>query len=73
MWRLMSVDINDTPRLAIIAGFSDTKVREELCCFNPMYDTTKEKTWLRRSSVILSRELTMKRYSQLQQTAHPLW
>ena len=38
-----SVDINDVPRLAIIAKYSNTEVHEELCCLKPMYDTTKGK------------------------------
>ena len=39
----MSVDINDIPRLAIVARYSNTEVREELCCLKLMYDTTKGK------------------------------
>ena len=36
-----SVDINDIPRLAVFARYSDTEVHEELCCLKPMYGTTK--------------------------------
>ena len=37
-----SVDINDIPRLAIIARYcSDDNVQEELCCLSPMYGSTK--------------------------------
>ena len=37
-----SVDINDIPRLAIIAQYcSDDNVQEELCCLSPMYGSTK--------------------------------
>ena len=37
-----SVDINDIPRLAIIARYcSDDDVQEELCCLSPMYGSTK--------------------------------
>ena len=39
-----SIDINDNPRLAIVARYcSDGEVYEELCCLKPMYDTTKGK------------------------------
>ena len=33
-----SVDINDIPRLAIIARYSNTEICEELCCLKPTYD-----------------------------------
>ena len=37
-----SVDINDIPRLAIIAQYcTDDDVQEELCCLSPMYGSTK--------------------------------
>ncbi|XP_050730475.1 general transcription factor II-I repeat domain-containing protein 2-like isoform X3 [Eriocheir sinensis] len=36
-----SVDINDIPRLAVFARYSDTEIHEELCCLKPMYGTTK--------------------------------
>lgn len=36
-----SVDINDIPRLAIMAKYCDLNVREELCCLKSMTDTTK--------------------------------
>ena len=36
-----SVDINDIPRFAVFARYSDTEVHEELCCLKPMYGTTK--------------------------------
>ena len=36
-----SVDVNDIPRLAVMARYCDTTVREELCCLQPMPDTTK--------------------------------
>ena len=37
-----SVDINDIPRLAIIAPYcSDDNVQEELCCLSLMYGSTK--------------------------------
>ena len=37
-----SVDINDIPRLAIIARYcSDDNVQEELCCLSLMYGSTK--------------------------------
>ena len=39
-----SIDINDNPRLAIVARYcSNGEVHEELCCLKPMYDTTKGK------------------------------
>ena len=38
-----SVDINDIPRLAIIARYcSDDNVQGELCCLSSMYGSTKE-------------------------------
>ena len=37
-----SVDINDIPRLAIIARYcTDDDVQEELCCLSSMYGSTK--------------------------------
>uniref|UniRef100_A0A3B1K4F4 DUF4371 domain-containing protein n=1 Tax=Astyanax mexicanus TaxID=7994 RepID=A0A3B1K4F4_ASTMX len=37
-----SVDVNDIPRLAVMARYCDTTtVREELCCLQPMPDTTR--------------------------------
>ena len=37
-----SMDVNDIPRLAIIARYcSDDNVQEELCCLSPMYGSTK--------------------------------
>ncbi|KAK0146239.1 General transcription factor II-I repeat domain-containing protein 2 [Merluccius polli] len=36
-----SVDVNDIPRLAVMARYCDSTVREELCCLKPMPDTTK--------------------------------
>ena len=37
-----SIDINDNPRLAVIARYcSDGEVHEELCCWKPMHGTTK--------------------------------
>ena len=36
-----SVDVNDMPRLAVMAKYCDSTVREELCCLKPMPDTTK--------------------------------
>ncbi len=36
-----SVDVNDIPRLAVMARYCDSSVREELCCLKPMPDTTK--------------------------------
>lgn len=39
-----SVDVNDIPRLAVMARYCDepnASVREELCCLKPMPDTTK--------------------------------
>ncbi|XP_065148348.1 general transcription factor II-I repeat domain-containing protein 2-like [Paramisgurnus dabryanus] len=36
-----SVDINDIPRLAVMAKYCDSNVREELCCLKAMTDTTK--------------------------------
>lgn len=36
-----SVDVNDIPRLAVMASYSDSTVREELCYLKPMPDTTK--------------------------------
>ena len=39
-----SIDINDNPRLAVVARYCrDDKVHEELCCLKPMYCTTTEK------------------------------
>ena len=35
-----SVDVNDIPRLAVMARYCDSTVREELCCLKPMPDTT---------------------------------
>lgn len=35
-----SVDVNDIPRLAILARYSDTELHEELCCLKPMHSTT---------------------------------
>ena len=35
-----SVDINDIPRLAVFARYSDTEIHEELCCLKPMSGTT---------------------------------
>ena len=38
-----SVDINDIPRLAIIARYCfDDNVQEGLCCLSPMYGSTNE-------------------------------
>uniref|UniRef100_UPI00358E5645 general transcription factor II-I repeat domain-containing protein 2-like n=1 Tax=Myxine glutinosa TaxID=7769 RepID=UPI00358E5645 len=36
-----SVDVNDIPRLAVMARYCDSTVREEFCCLKPMSDTTK--------------------------------
>lgn len=36
-----SVDINDIPRLAVFARYSDTEMHEELCCLKPVCGTTK--------------------------------
>ena len=37
-----SVDVNDIPRLAVMARYcDDSTVREELCCLKPMLETTK--------------------------------
>ncbi len=36
-----SVDVNDIPRLAVMARYCDSTGREELCCLKPMSDTTK--------------------------------
>uniref|UniRef100_UPI00358ECE96 general transcription factor II-I repeat domain-containing protein 2-like n=1 Tax=Myxine glutinosa TaxID=7769 RepID=UPI00358ECE96 len=36
-----SMDVNDIPRLAVMARYCDSTVREELCCLKPMSDTTK--------------------------------
>ena len=36
-----SVDVNDIPRLAVMARYSDVTVREELCCLKPKPETTK--------------------------------
>uniref|UniRef100_UPI00358FEE4E general transcription factor II-I repeat domain-containing protein 2-like n=1 Tax=Myxine glutinosa TaxID=7769 RepID=UPI00358FEE4E len=36
-----SVDVNDIPRLAVMARYCDSTVREELWCLKPMSDTTK--------------------------------
>ena len=39
-----SIDINDNPRLAVVAGYCcDGEVHEELCCLKPMYSTTTGK------------------------------
>ena len=39
-----SIDIDDNPRLAIVARYcSNGEVHEELCCLKPMYGTTKGK------------------------------
>ena len=36
-----SIDINDNPRLAVVARYCcDGEVHEELCCLKPMYGTT---------------------------------
>uniref|UniRef100_UPI00358FAF2C general transcription factor II-I repeat domain-containing protein 2-like n=1 Tax=Myxine glutinosa TaxID=7769 RepID=UPI00358FAF2C len=37
-----SMDVNDIPRLAVMARYCDSTVREELCCLKPMSDTTKD-------------------------------
>ena len=36
-----SVDVNDVPRLAVMAKYCDSTVREELCCLKPLSETTK--------------------------------
>ena len=36
-----SVDVNDIPRLVVMARYCDSTVREELCCLKPMPGTTK--------------------------------
>lgn len=36
-----SVDVNYIPRLAVMARYCDSTVREELCCLRPMPETTK--------------------------------
>ena len=39
-----SIDINDNPRLAVVAGyFCDGEVHEELSCLKPMYGTATGK------------------------------
>ena len=39
-----SIDINDNPRLAVVARYCcDGEVQEELCCLKPMYSTTTGK------------------------------
>ena len=39
-----SIDINDNPRLAVVARYCcDGEVHEELCCLKPMYGTTTGK------------------------------
>ena len=39
-----SIDINDNPRLAVVARYCcDGEVNEELCCLKPMYGTTTVK------------------------------
>ena len=39
-----SIDINDHPRLAVVATYCcDGEVNEELCCLKPMYGTTTGK------------------------------
>ena len=39
-----SIDINDNPRLAVVARYCcDGEVHEELCCSKPMYGTTTGK------------------------------
>ena len=39
-----SIDINDNPRLAVVAKYCcDGEVHEELCCLKPMYGTTAGK------------------------------
>ena len=38
------IDINNNPRLAVIAKYcSNGEVHEKLCCLKPMYGTTKGK------------------------------
>lgn len=36
-----SVDVNDVPRLAVMARYCDSTVREKLCCLRPVPETTK--------------------------------
>lgn len=36
-----SLDVNDIPHLAVMARYSDSDVKEELCCLKPMTDSTK--------------------------------
>ena len=45
-----SIDINDNPRLVVVARYCcDGEVHEELCCLKPMYDTTTGKDILTSS------------------------
>ena len=51
-----SVDINDIPRLAIIARYcSDDDVQEELCCLSPMA-LQKEQTYFRNLLITLKKD-----------------
>ena len=39
-----SIDINNSPHLAVVARYcSDGNLHEKLCCLKPMYGTTKRK------------------------------
>ena len=41
-----STDINDNPRLVVVARYCcEGEVHEELCCLKPMYGTTTEKRY----------------------------
>ena len=52
-----SIDMNDNPRLAVVARYcSNGEVHEELCCLKPTYCTTKEKIFLTPSPRILRRQ-----------------
>ena len=52
-----SIDMNDNPRLAIVARYcSNGEVHEELYRMKPVYGTTKKKLYLTSSPRILRRE-----------------
>ena len=52
-----SIDINDNPRLAVIARYcSNGKVQEELCWLKPMHALIKEKIYLTPSPRIFKKE-----------------